>query len=83
MDFDTFIAGLALYYILQNNFQESVGMRPGARKIGVLITDGKSQDEIIASSQSLRDAGIELYAIGKQSMIHYDWIHIQAYRIDD
>ncbi|KAM3603497.1 uncharacterized protein V6R79_023588 [Siganus canaliculatus] len=58
------MTGLALNYILQNNFKENVGMRLDARKIGVLITDGKSQDEIVMSSQSLRDSGIELYAIG-------------------
>ncbi|TMS21360.1 Collagen alpha-1(XII) chain [Larimichthys crocea] len=58
------LTGLALNYILQNNFKENVGMRPKARKIGVLITDGKSQDDVIANSQNLRDQGIELYAIG-------------------
>ncbi|KAL0170697.1 hypothetical protein M9458_035293, partial [Cirrhinus mrigala] len=39
-------------------------MRPNSRKIGVLITDGKSQDDILVNSQNLRDQGIELYAIG-------------------
>ncbi|XP_075304930.1 collagen alpha-1(XII) chain isoform X4 [Odontesthes bonariensis] len=58
------MTGLALNYILQNNFKENVGMRPNSRKIGVLITDGRSQDDVIANSQSLRDQGIELYAIG-------------------
>ncbi|KAL3968337.1 C-type lectin domain family 4 member A [Sarotherodon galilaeus] len=58
------LTGLALNYILQNNFKEDVGMRPSARKIGVLITDGKSQDDVIVHSQNLRDQGIELYAIG-------------------
>lgn len=56
---------MALNYILQNNFKENVGLRPDARKIGVLITDGKSQDEIVFSSESLRNSGIELYAIGE------------------
>ncbi len=60
-----FITGLALNYILQNNFKENVGMRPNSRKIGVLITDGKSQDDVIVNSQNLRDEGIELYAIGE------------------
>lgn len=64
---DIFIAGLALNYILQNNFKENVGMRPNSRKIGVLITDGKSQDDVIVNSQNLRGQGIELYAIGKQN----------------
>ncbi|XP_066579143.1 collagen alpha-1(XII) chain isoform X2 [Amia ocellicauda] len=58
------LTGLALNYILQNNFKPNVGLRPNSRKIGVLITDGKSQDDIIENSQNLRDQGIELYAIG-------------------
>ncbi|XP_035534688.1 collagen alpha-1(XII) chain isoform X2 [Morone saxatilis] len=58
------MTGMALNYILQNNFKPNVGMRADSRKIGVLITDGKSQDEIVFNSQNLRDNGIELYAIG-------------------
>ncbi|KAM4565470.1 collagen alpha-1(XII) chain-like [Fundulus diaphanus] len=58
------MTGLALRFILGNNFQPGVGMRPDARKIAVLITDGKSQDEVVFSSQSLRDSGVELYAVG-------------------
>ncbi|XP_031692868.1 collagen alpha-1(XII) chain isoform X5 [Oncorhynchus kisutch] len=58
------MTGMALNYILQNNFKPNVGLRKDARKIGVLITDGKSQDEIITNSQVLRDENIELYAIG-------------------
>ncbi|XP_069371492.1 collagen alpha-1(XII) chain isoform X2 [Paralichthys olivaceus] len=58
------MTGMALNYILQNNFKANVGMRAESRKIGVLITDGKSQDEIVFNSQNLRDSGIELYAIG-------------------
>lgn len=62
-------AGLALNYILQNNFKENVGMRAKSRKIGVLVTDGKSQDDVIVNSQNLRDQGIELYAIGKHTAV--------------
>ncbi|XP_049446985.1 collagen alpha-1(XII) chain isoform X1 [Epinephelus fuscoguttatus] len=58
------MTGMALNYILQNNFRPNVGLRPDSRKIGVLITDGKSQDDIVFNSQNLRDSGIELYAIG-------------------
>ena len=65
--------GMALNYILQNNFKPNVGMRPDSRKIGVLITDGKSQDEVIVNSQSLRDSGIELYAIGEW-ISHGGWL---------
>ncbi|TRY92824.1 hypothetical protein DNTS_024890 [Danionella cerebrum] len=58
------MTGLALNHILENNFKADVGMRPNSRKIGVLVTDGKSQDEVTEKSQKLRDSGIELYAIG-------------------
>lgn len=57
-------SGLALNFILENNFHPNVGLRADARKIGVLITDGKSQDEIVTNSENLRKEGIELYAIG-------------------
>lgn len=50
-------------------------MRESSRKIGVLVTDGKSQDDIIVNSQNLRDQGIELYAIGKQ----LSWMMIKLY----
>lgn len=58
---------MALSHILKNNFNRNVGMRDDSRRIGVLITDGKSQDEIEINSQNLRDSGIELYAIGEQT----------------
>ncbi|XP_041950682.1 uncharacterized protein LOC121711288 [Alosa sapidissima] len=61
------MTGLALNYILQTNFKASVGMREKSSKMGVLITDGRSQDDIIFSSQNLRDQGIEMYAIGVNS----------------
>lgn len=67
---------MALDYILRNNFRPNVGLRPEARKIGVLITDGKSQDDIVFNSQNLRDNGIELYAIGELRSVTY----IRMYR---
>lgn len=62
---------MALDFILRNNFRPNVGLRPEARKIGVLITDGKSQDDIVFNSQNLRDSGIELYAIGESLSVTY------------
>lgn len=56
--------GLALTFILENSFKPESGSRPGIPKIGILITDGKSQDDVIPPAQTLRDAGIEVFAIG-------------------
>uniref|UniRef100_A0A3Q2NTM2 Collagen type XIV alpha 1 chain n=1 Tax=Fundulus heteroclitus TaxID=8078 RepID=A0A3Q2NTM2_FUNHE len=58
------LTGLALTFILENSFKVESGSRPGVPKIGILITDGKSQDDVIPPAQSLKDAGIELFAIG-------------------
>ncbi|KAJ8268333.1 hypothetical protein COCON_G00135050 [Conger conger] len=58
------LTGLALMYIQENCFRAESGSRDGVPKIGILITDGKSQDDVIPPAQSLREAGIELFAIG-------------------
>lgn len=58
------LTGLALNFILENCFKPESGSRPGVPKIGILITDGKSQDDVIPPAESLRNAGVELFAIG-------------------
>uniref|UniRef100_A0A3Q3N772 Collagen, type XIV, alpha 1a n=1 Tax=Mastacembelus armatus TaxID=205130 RepID=A0A3Q3N772_9TELE len=58
------LTGLALTYILENCFKPESGSRAGVPKIGILITDGKSQDDVIPPAESLRNAGVELFAIG-------------------
>lgn len=56
--------GLALTYILENSYKPESGARSNVPKIGILITDGKSQDDVLPPAESLRDAGVELFAIG-------------------
>ncbi|XP_037128809.1 collagen alpha-1(XIV) chain [Syngnathus acus] len=58
------LTGLALSYILENCFKAESGARVGVPKIGILITDGKSQDDVIPPAESLQKAGVELFAIG-------------------
>ncbi|XP_073446369.1 collagen alpha-1(XIV) chain isoform X2 [Dendrobates tinctorius] len=58
------LTGLALTFILENSFKPEAGARTDLPKIGILITDGKSQDDVIPPAKSLKDAGIELFAIG-------------------
>ncbi|XP_050992163.1 collagen alpha-1(XIV) chain [Labeo rohita] len=60
----THAQGLALMYILENSFKAESGSRSDVPKIVILITDGKSQDDVLLPAQRLRDAGIELFAIG-------------------
>ncbi|XP_041844785.1 collagen alpha-1(XIV) chain [Melanotaenia boesemani] len=58
------LTGLALTFILENCFKPESGSRDGVPKIGILITDGKSQDDVKPPAESLRRAGVELFAIG-------------------
>ncbi|XP_043078905.1 collagen alpha-1(XIV) chain-like [Puntigrus tetrazona] len=58
------LTGLALTYVLENSFKPESGARGDVPKIGILITDGKSQDDVIPPAQILRSAGVELFAIG-------------------
>ncbi|XP_037533181.1 collagen alpha-1(XIV) chain [Nematolebias whitei] len=58
------LTGLALNFISENYFKPEFGSRLGVPKIGILITDGKSQDDVIPPAKSLREAGVELFAIG-------------------
>ena len=45
-------------------FQGGFGARVGARKIGIVITDGKSKDSVTRPVMRAERAGITLYAIG-------------------
>lgn len=56
---------MALSFILRNSFKTEAGLRPGAKKIAVLITDGKSQDDINIPSDRLKEQGVEIFAIGE------------------
>uniref|UniRef100_A0A671X0S2 Uncharacterized protein n=1 Tax=Sparus aurata TaxID=8175 RepID=A0A671X0S2_SPAAU len=56
--------GSALNHTLQNIFQPNVGMRADPEKIAVLITDGRSTDDVDSPSQALKDADIEVYTVG-------------------
>uniref|UniRef100_A0A8C7ZVZ7 Collagen alpha-1(XIV) chain n=1 Tax=Oryzias sinensis TaxID=183150 RepID=A0A8C7ZVZ7_9TELE len=58
------LTGLALTFILENCFKPEFGAREDVPKIGILITDGKSQDNVIPPAERLQEAGVELFAIG-------------------
>ncbi|XP_053135872.1 collagen alpha-1(XII) chain-like [Hemicordylus capensis] len=58
------LTGTALNFTLSNHFNAQAGLRPGAHKIVVLITDGKSQDDVKAPTARVKEAGVELFAVG-------------------
>ncbi|KAK7501883.1 hypothetical protein BaRGS_00006969, partial [Batillaria attramentaria] len=58
--------GDALDYLKDNMFTSANGDRPGVLNIGVVITDGKSNDatETARAARECRSAGITMFAIG-------------------
>ncbi|XP_077361549.1 collagen alpha-1(XII) chain-like [Festucalex cinctus] len=56
--------GAALTFVLQNSFRPEVGSRAGVAKVVILVTDGMSTDNVTLPAQALRDAGIEVFAVG-------------------
>ncbi|XP_078103715.1 matrilin-4-like [Sander vitreus] len=61
------MTGLALKHMLENSFLESEGARPSSRnipRIGLVFTDGRSQDDITEYAKKAKEAGITMYAVG-------------------
>ncbi|XP_035755165.1 collagen alpha-1(XX) chain [Egretta garzetta] len=56
--------GLALTHVLEQNLKPGAGARLEAEKLVVLLTDGKSQDDANLAAQTLKNLGIEIFAIG-------------------
>nr|XP_019964076.1 PREDICTED: matrilin-4 isoform X2 [Paralichthys olivaceus] len=61
------MTGLALKHMLENSFSEAEGARPASRnipRIGLVFTDGRSQDDITEFAKMTKEAGITMYAVG-------------------
>lgn len=58
--------GAALNFTLQEVFIKQRGSRKelGVQQVAVVITDGKSQDEVSSPAANLRRAGVTVYAVG-------------------
>ncbi|XP_040890848.1 matrilin-4 isoform X2 [Toxotes jaculatrix] len=61
------MTGLALKHMLENSFSEAEGARPSSRnipRVGLVFTDGRSQDDITEYAKKAKEAGITMYAVG-------------------
>ncbi|KAM4587125.1 matrilin-4 isoform 4-T4 [Odontesthes bonariensis] len=61
------MTGLALKHMLENSFSEAEGARPASRnipRVGLVFTDGRSQDDISEYAKKAKEAGITMYAVG-------------------
>ncbi|XP_047430204.1 matrilin-3a isoform X1 [Mugil cephalus] len=61
------MTGLAIKTAMNEAFTEQSGARPRSRKIskvGIIVTDGRPQDQVEEVSAAARATGIEIYAVG-------------------
>ncbi|XP_072356927.1 cartilage matrix protein [Scyliorhinus torazame] len=58
------MTGLALQHLSEKIFVPSQGARENIPKVGIVFTDGRSQDYINDFAQKVKDKGIKMFAIG-------------------
>ncbi|XP_075702762.1 matrilin-4 isoform X2 [Rhinoderma darwinii] len=58
------MTGLALKHMVEHSFSQQEGARPNVPKIGLVFTDGRSQDDISEWAKQAKEAGITMYAVG-------------------
>ncbi|XP_012932636.1 matrilin-4 isoform X2 [Heterocephalus glaber] len=61
------MTGLALRHMVEHSFSEAQGARPRALKVprvGLVFTDGRSQDDISVWAARAKQEGIVMYAVG-------------------
>ncbi|XP_065820210.1 matrilin-3a isoform X2 [Labrus bergylta] len=61
------MTGLAIKTAMNEAFTEQSGARPRSRnisKVGIIVTDGRPQDQVEEVSAAARASGIEIYAVG-------------------
>ncbi|XP_068601924.1 collagen alpha-1(XX) chain [Brachionichthys hirsutus] len=56
--------GQALLHVMDENMRTEAGRRLDTPFFLVLLTDGKSQDDAIAAANRLKNAGVEILAVG-------------------
>ncbi|KAK6321859.1 hypothetical protein J4Q44_G00088350, partial [Coregonus suidteri] len=58
------MTGLALKHMVENSFSEAEGTRKNVPRVGLVFTDGRSQDDITEWAKKAKEAGITMYAVG-------------------
>ncbi|CAH6776643.1 Col20a1 [Phodopus roborovskii] len=56
--------GLALTHVLGQNLKPAAGARAEAAKVLILVTDGKSQDDVRTAARILKDQDIDVFVVG-------------------
>uniref|UniRef100_A0A3Q0T7H2 VWFA domain-containing protein n=1 Tax=Amphilophus citrinellus TaxID=61819 RepID=A0A3Q0T7H2_AMPCI len=71
--------GAALRFTLENIFTDKKGSRKDVPKIALVITDGKSQDNVGDAAIALRRAGVTVYAVGIKEANEAELVEMASY----
>lgn len=71
--------GAALHFALKNIFTEKKGSREDFPKVAVVITDGKSQDNVKEPAIALRRAGVTVFAVGIKDANKAELLEMASY----
>jgi len=58
------LTGAAINYTLTNHLSADYGNRPGVDDFVIVITDGRSQDDVVVPSELVRNSGAMVFAVG-------------------
>ncbi|KAJ8290963.1 hypothetical protein GJAV_G00019710 [Gymnothorax javanicus] len=58
------MTGSALRHMFEFSFSAKEGARPNAHRIGIVFTDGRSQDDVSKWATKAQESGITIYAVG-------------------
>ncbi|XP_041057061.1 collagen alpha-3(VI) chain-like isoform X6 [Carcharodon carcharias] len=66
--------GLALEYVIKDQLTKATGSRAeqGVPQIIIVLTDGRSQDDVISPSASLKSAEAIIFAVGVQQAVEWE-----------
>ncbi|XP_035692568.1 uncharacterized protein LOC118427037 [Branchiostoma floridae] len=63
--------GKALRYLANNAFSGKNGARAGVSKVAIVVTDGRSSDDVVRPALNAGKEGIVLYAVGIGGSVDY------------
>ncbi|XP_054477883.1 matrilin-2-like [Anoplopoma fimbria] len=58
------MTGSALRHMFESSFSAKEGARPKVPRVGVVFTDGRSQDDVSEWAEKAKNSGVTIYALG-------------------
>ncbi|XP_076157040.1 cartilage matrix protein isoform X3 [Alosa pseudoharengus] len=77
------MTGQALNFMVENSFTVNQGARPGVAKVGIVFTDGRSQDYIGDAARKAKENGFKMYAVGVGNAVEDELREIASEPIAD